>query len=375
MNEMSDAAPFELSLLRQAVQNGIPVNGSMELLPLCNMDCEMCYVRLNKDEMEQQGRLHTADEWLYLAKEMKEAGTLFLLLTGGEPLLYPDFRTLYKALRSLGMILTVNTNGTLLDESWADFFAEQKPRRINLTLYGTDDDTYEKLCHYKNGYQKAARAIRLLKERNIDVKVGCSVVSKNKQTVQKIFSIGKELSVPIHLDSYMYPAVRERSTAYDKEKRLTPEAAAEIWYQDLRNAMSEKDYKIYRKNMLEMIEKRRELSGSPVENALGTQCMAGNGSFTINWQGEMRPCVMLDTPSVSVFQTGFKKAWEQIRSEIKTIHSPIKCNTCELRPLCHICPASALYECGSYDEIPDYVCELAKASYRLLNNASGDNCE
>ena len=84
---------------------------------------------------------------------------------------------------------------------------------------------------------------------------------------------------------------------------------------------------------------------------------------------------MLTTPSVPVFQTGFKKAWEQIRSEIKNIHSPSKCNTCELRPLCHICPASALYECGSYDEIPDYVCELAKASYRLLINDSGDNFE
>lgn len=56
-----------------------------------------------------------------------KAGTLFLLLTGGEPLLFPDFKTLYLELRNMGMILTINTNGTLLGESWADFFAEYRP--------------------------------------------------------------------------------------------------------------------------------------------------------------------------------------------------------------------------------------------------------
>ena len=69
---------------------------------------------------------------------MQKAGTVFLLLTGGEPLLFPDFKTLYRRLRNLGMILTINTNGTLLDEAWADFFATYPPRRINITLYGAD---------------------------------------------------------------------------------------------------------------------------------------------------------------------------------------------------------------------------------------------
>ena len=59
--------------------------------------------------------------------QMKEAGTLFVLLTGGELLLYPGFREVYLGLRKMGMILTVNTNGTLLDEGWADFFAQHPP--------------------------------------------------------------------------------------------------------------------------------------------------------------------------------------------------------------------------------------------------------
>jgi len=138
MNYMDDASTFERSFLQKARQQHIPITGALELLPLCNMNCDMCYVRLSRSEMECQGQLRTVDEWILLAQQMQKAGTLFLLLTGGEPLLFPDFKTLYLELRNMGMILTINTNGTLLGESWADFFAEYRPRRINITLYGAD---------------------------------------------------------------------------------------------------------------------------------------------------------------------------------------------------------------------------------------------
>ena len=76
------------------------------------------------------------------------------LLTGGEPLLFPGFKELYIELQKMGMILTINTNGTLIDEEWADFFQKYKPRRMNITLYGADDQAYEQLCHYPGGFQK-----------------------------------------------------------------------------------------------------------------------------------------------------------------------------------------------------------------------------
>ena len=118
---------YEKYLIERAARGQIPLNASLELLPVCNMNCDMCYVRLSGEEMERQGRLRRADEWLALADQMKEAGTLFVLLTGGEPLLYPGFREVYLGLRKMGMILTVNTNGTLLDEGWADFSPNIRP--------------------------------------------------------------------------------------------------------------------------------------------------------------------------------------------------------------------------------------------------------
>ena len=112
MEQLEGATTVERMILDQAKRTRTPANGSIELLPLCNMNCDMCYVRLSREEMERQGRLRTADEWLEIGRQMKDAGVLFLLLTGGEPFLYPDFRKLYLGFRDMGMILTINTNGT-----------------------------------------------------------------------------------------------------------------------------------------------------------------------------------------------------------------------------------------------------------------------
>ena len=84
----------EKRILSRAAQRQNPVNGSLELLPLCNMNCDMCYIRLNKKEVDEQGGLHNADAWIQLGKEMAQAGVLFLLLTGGEPLMFPEFQML-----------------------------------------------------------------------------------------------------------------------------------------------------------------------------------------------------------------------------------------------------------------------------------------
>ena len=92
----------EKKILSRAARRQNPVNGSLELLPLCNMNCEMCYIRLNKKEAEEQGGLHDVEEWIQLGNEMAEAGVLFLLLTGGEPLMFPGFQRLYQELKRLG---------------------------------------------------------------------------------------------------------------------------------------------------------------------------------------------------------------------------------------------------------------------------------
>lgn len=362
MEQLEGATTVERMILDQAKRTRTPANGSIELLPLCNMNCDMCYVRLSREEMERQGRLRTADEWLEIGRQMKEAGVLFLLLTGGEPFLYPDFRKLYLGLREMGMILTINTNGTLIDEDLAEFFGKYKPRRVNITLYGTDEETYADLCHYPGGFEKTLQGIRLLRENGVDVKVGGSLARANRDDLDKLLDIGEELDIPVRVDTYMMPATRERDLPYNLQARLNPEEAAQARIHALKREMGPELFSAYVRQSIEKAEHPEPAEEKPGHMA----CMAGQCSFTINWQGKMRPCVVMSEPEVSVFEAGFEAAWKYITEETGKILLNAKCSTCRVRHLCRTCAASALLETGSYAGVPDYMCRYAKESLRLL---------
>ncbi len=361
MNYMDDASTFERSLLQKARSQHIPGTGALELLPLCNMNCDMCYVRLSRKEMNRTGRLRTAEEWLALAEELRQSGVLFLLLTGGEPLLFPDFKKLYLGLRTMGMILTINTNGTLLDESWADFFAAYRPRRINITLYGADAASYDRLCHYPQGFDQAVRAIQLLRERNIDVKISCSVTKKNSHDFPKIFALGEKLGVPVHADHYMMPAVRERTLPFDTQVRLNPEDAAALALQTLKLQLTSDIFEQY------VQESIRRVNDPSFPRGNGhISCLAGNCSFFINWQGLLFPCVMLSEISAPVFDLGFAAAWEKVSTAAQKISLSSQCCQCRFQPICRTCAAAAFLETGSYQGMPGYLCRYSEHYYHLL---------
>ena len=363
MQDLEGMDTVERMLIHKAYARKIPINGSLELLPLCNMNCDMCYIRLSKEEMNQKGRLRTKDEWLALAKQMKDAGTLFLLLTGGEPLLFPEFKQLYKELQNMGMILTINTNGTLLNEEWADFFAKHKPRRVNITLYGADDQAYEKLCHYKGGFDQTIHAIKLLRDRKVDVKINGSITTKNENDIKKILEIAANLDAAVNLDTYMYPAIRERNKPFHEQSRMNPKEAAMARARILKNQWEKEAFESYRRSVIDTVEHYIPENYGYDRHI---SCLAGNCSFTINWQGMMRPCVMQSVPQVNVFEEEFIKSWEQIVQKTDDILINEACVSCKYRPICNTCAAAALLETGDYEGIPEYICEYTKTFFNIL---------
>ena len=364
MNLFDTNTTFERQLFAKAAQKHIPLYGVLELLPLCNLNCDMCYVHLSKQEMQSQGRLRSLDEWISLAKQMKDAGTLFLLLTGGEPLLFPQFKELYCVLKDMGMILTLNTNGTLINEEWAEFFAKNKPRRINITLYGSKNETYENLCHMKDGFDKTIRGIELLKKYKIDVKINGSLVKKNFHDRMEIIDIGEKYDIPVRIDTYMYPSVRERTTPFNFHERLNPEDAAKARVEILHREMGDELFEQYAKQTIYLAEHTEEGDACPGHMT----CRAGQSSFVINWQGMIRSCVVLDQPSYDAFDTtdDFMTLWNKIVKETEEIKTSMECNQCKLRHVCNTCAAAAIAECGDSEGVSKYLCEYTKETVSNL---------
>ena len=77
MNQIRDR------LFVKAAQNHIPIMAAMELLPVCNLQCKMCYVRMSMEEVNRTGGLKNGSWWLEMARQMRDAGMLYPLITGG----------------------------------------------------------------------------------------------------------------------------------------------------------------------------------------------------------------------------------------------------------------------------------------------------
>lgn len=350
---------IEKMLIKHGVKDKRPVSGTLELTPLCNMNCDMCYVHLSNEAMNKLGKMLSIEMWLDLAKQLERAGVLFITLTGGEPLLFPGFKELYLKLKRMGMVITINTNGTLIDEKWAAFFERNKPRRINITLYGNDEKTYRDLCHYPGGFEKTIRAIKLLKDHDIKVKMNGSVTKANFDQIDDMYQIARELDVPLHMDTYMLPGLKDRFKVFEKQSRLNPEDGAKARIKVLKNELGNEKFLSYVDSMLIRVEQQNNYG-------CGIDCQAGNSSFMINWQGLMKPCVSLFTPAVDVCKAGFDNAWKQIITKSKALKINGKCAQCKLRPLCNTCVATASWETGDFAEVPEYCCKEAKEMLRLL---------
>ena len=78
MELIEDGTTIEQQMFAMATEKGVPLYGVLELLPLCNLNCDMCYVHLTHKQLEEAGgRIHTGKEWLEIGKQMVENGTLF----------------------------------------------------------------------------------------------------------------------------------------------------------------------------------------------------------------------------------------------------------------------------------------------------------
>ena len=162
----------------------------------------------------------------------------------------------------------------------------------------------------------------------------------------------------------MLPGIRERGLAIEQQSRLAPEAAAAAELETVKTELEEEQFSFYVQRKIAQIENGPDIYPD------GMTCMAGNCSFSVNWQGEMRPCVTIEEPSVPVFEMGFEDAWEKMLRETKKFRLNIKCAKCRLRPVCKTCVASAWLETGEYDGLPEYHCRYAKEYARLLYEAN-----
>ena len=332
---------------------GLPVAGNFELTARCNFNCPMCYVHMSGSDIEKQGGELNADEWLSIAEQAQKRGMVFVLLTGGEPLLRKDFFEIYEGMKKLGLLISINSNGSLIEGDILERFAENPPFRFNISLYGSSDETYMQMCK-KPYFERVVNNIRKIKERGIDVRLNVSLTPCNCGDIEGIYRTADELGVHVKASSYMYPQIRPDIGA-DADSRMAPEEAARASVKCDTVRFSEEEF-ISRAKAL---EKGASDSGEcAIDSEEGVSCRAGSSSFWITWDGKMLPCGMMPAPAAYPLQVGFDRAWQTILDETKKIRLPAECAACPKRKMCRVCAAVCVTETGGYDKAPVYVCRM-----------------
>lgn len=357
--QMEHEFPISKYMVQKAAALGIPITGSFELTSRCNFNCKMCYVHEMNDQEKLIKEELSVEDWLKIAEEAKKAGLLFLLLTGGEAMLRKDFLELYERLAGMGFRLVINSNGSMLTEEVLECFRKYPPARVNISLYGASEDTYEKLCENRS-FQKVRNAIRSLKKEGISVRNVMMLTSYNVDDMEAVFKISREEDTMCEMSSYLFPPVRREDGRCGKNMaRLSAEEAGRYMVKRERLLLGEESF-LKRTESIEWLPELDE-DDREVEEGSPVRCQAGSSSFWITWDGKMRPCGLMTGPQEDVRKEGFLNAWEKIHKEAMKIRLPKECVTCKNKSICQGCAAVCQAETGYFDRKPEYVCEMVEA--------------
>lgn len=338
-----DAIPFDYmgNLYQWAKSNCVPLSGTFELTPFCNFQCVMCYVRLTGEQASQQGKMLRAADWIAIAKQAKDMGMLNLCLTGGEPFTHPDFWEIYAELNKMGFLITILSNGYLIDEAVIEKFKEYgAPYMMKLTLYGASDETYLRTCGCKDGFTKVSRATKLLREAKIPLKMTSTIVKENADDLQEIYRFARARNIPIqHTISVVKSSRGATNTAeasrfamYDFSEELTLDALEKSKYPDLTSPFA--------------------------------WCGSYGSSFWMTWNGHLQLCSFMSRPFIPY--TGDLGAdWATLNENLRKLRSPEACEGCTWRNFCQRCPGILCAESGDPEEVDPSLCDAARRLYEL----------
>ena len=333
--------PFYKAVWEKAFADAIPISGTFELTPRCNFSCRMCYVHLRPEQIPLHGRELTAKEWLRIAGEAREAGTTWLCVTGGEPLMHPEFETIWRELTDMGFFITLQTNGSLITGKMAKLLEECPPRGVKITLYGSNDQVYEQVCRVKDGFTRTDAGIRTLREMGIPVQLISTVIRQNQEDVKQMAFYAFCHKLPWMATGGIKPSVRGADSEARQvrvEEKLEEQKRAEIRYR---------------------------LEKAPVnpERKPCTYCKDYRLGYWVTWNGEMRFCSFMNEPHINVRDQAFLKSWKELIQYEEELDWPEECKSCEVQKVCFKCAGTLAAECGSPHRVTDEFCDRVKREY------------
>lgn len=346
-------AEFGARLMRAGGASRAPLSGSIEITFKCNLRCVHCYIADYSGHNEM-----SAGEIKRILSEAADEGCLWMLLTGGEVLCRSDFPEIYLHAKRQGFLLTVFSNGTLLDERIADLLAEYPPFGIEFTLYGLSDETYLKTTGFPGRFTRVRRAIDLMLERRLPLTLKAVAMEPLADEIGRMAAFSKSLGLHFRYDAIVHG--RLDGSLAPANVRSTPEKIVGYDASDP-------------KRLNDWLKFYRQYVKPTRPSTYLMSCGAGVNSFHVTPQGTLLSCEALPLNGYDLRRGSFKDGWYGIVGDIRSRAAATQnvCASCELRAMCDRCPATAVLETGSPDGWIPHYCEITHRRAALLEEATG----
>lgn len=370
MNQASAVRIQDFSLWSRMENERMPLSFDLELTARCNFNCRHCYINLPVNDRAAQDRELSLAEISDIADQAVALGSVWCLLTGGEPLLREDFADVYMLLKRKGLFVSVFTNAATIRPEHVALFKRYPPRDLEVTVYGASSEVYDRVTRRPGSFATFSNGLEALIAAGVRVRLKAMALRSNVHELPEIARFCRARTK----DYFRFdPLLHLR---FDGNPRRNIEILAERLTPDEIVAIERADgdrFAAMESGCADLILHE--------EGHLGCDhlfhCGAGNGSFCVSYDGIFRLCSSLWHPDCvcDLRKTSLAEAWRQGVPKVRDMRSRRrefleKCRVCSIVNLCLWCPAHSHLETGEMDSWVDYFCRVAHARARALGHDS-----
>jgi MoaA/NifB/PqqE/SkfB family radical SAM enzyme len=345
----------------------LPLKATLDLTYRCNNNCRHCWLRIRPDSRERQRELDR-DEIKDLVGEARAMGCRQWSLSGGEPMLRPDFPDVFDYITRKAAGYTINTNGTLITPYIARLMRRKGSKLV--ALYGATAGVHDHVTRNPGSFEATMRGFAHLKEAGAGFVVQLIPMRDNYHQWGEMVELAQSLSRHWRCGApwlYLSACGDPLRNQEIRHQRLDPREVVDLDKPAPSDPGSES-----RDGQTQDEHTCRRVEG---EDRLFSACIAARRDFHVDPYGGMTFCGFIQDPALryDLRQGSFREAWETF---IPSLADKVRggdeyfenCAACELRSDCRWCPVYGYLEHGRFSAPVEYLCGVAREARRFKEN-------